>query len=178
MVSSSGNRKLITHELSMILEKGESSLMVSRLSGATPAILKLLVIDNDPPAVITLGADKALLTGKAELITAETGECEAVGLGLSSEMIYENVILPEDGKYILRVDYCGGESRDISIEANGRHTVHTYLHSTAGWGFPVWNKPEGKEILIPMQKGANTIRLYNTNGPMSHIRGIAIIPDR
>jgi alpha-glucosidase len=55
--------------------------------------------------------------------------------------------------------------------------VHTYLHSTAGWGFPVWNKPEGKEILIPLQKGKNTIRLYNDKGLMSHIRGIAIIPD-
>ena len=162
----------------MILEKGESSFLISRLSGAIPAIVKLLVIDNDPPEIITLGADQARLTGDAGLITAETGECEAAGLGFGSEMVYESVVIPKDGKYILRVDYCGGESRDISIEANGRDVVHTYLHSTAGWGFPVWNKPEGKEILIPLQKGPNTIRLYNANGPMSHIRGIAIIPDR
>ncbi len=178
MVSSSGSRTFITHELSMILEKGESSFLISRLFGAIPAIVKLLVIDNDPPEVLTLGADQARLTGDAGLINAETGECEAAGLGFGSEMVYESVVIPKDGKYIVRVDYCGGESRDISIETNGHDVVHTYLHSTAGWGFPVWNKPEGKEILIPLQKGPNTIRLYNANGPMSHIRGIAIIPDR
>lgn len=177
MVSSSGSRTFITHELSMILEKGETRLFISRLSGAIPSILKLHVIDNDPPEVITLGADKAVLTGEAELIRADTGEYEAVGLGFNSQMRFEDVLLPESGKYIVRVDYCGGESRDISIEANGHDVVHTYLHSTAGWGFPVWNKPEGKEILIPLQKGKNTIRLFNDRGPMSHIRGIAIIPD-
>ncbi len=178
MVSSSGNRTFITHELSMVLVKGECNLLISRLSGAIPAIVKLLVIDNDPPEVLTLHADQARLTGEAELITAETGVYEAVGLGFGSEMIFENIVLPETGKYIVRVDYCGGDSRDITIEANDCHTVHTYLHSTAGWGFPVWNKPEGKEILIPLHNGPNTLRLYNKNGPMSHIRGIAIIPDR
>jgi alpha-glucosidase len=177
MVSSSSIKTFITHELSMILEKGESKLLINRLSGAIPAILKLRVIDNDPPAAIILGAGKAVLTGDAELIRADTGEYEAVGLGFDSQMRFEDVVLPEDGKYILRVDYCGGESRDISIEANGHDTVHTYLHSTAGWGFPAWNKPEGKEILIALQKGKNTIRLFNDKGPMSHIRGIAIIPD-
>jgi alpha-glucosidase len=177
MVSSSGSRTFITHELSMVLEKGESRLFISRLSGAIPSILKMRVIDNDPPEVITLGAEKAVLTGEAELIRSDTGEYEAVGLGLNNQMCFENVVLPKDGKYVLRVDYCGGESRDISIEANEHDAVHTYLHSTAGWGFPVWNKQEGKEILIPLKKGKNTIRLFNDKGPMSHIRGIAIIPD-
>lgn len=178
MVSSSGCRTFITHELSMVLEKGENKLLISRLSGAIPAILKLRVIDNNPPEAILFGADKAVLTGDAELIRADTGEYEAVGLGFESQMRFEDVVLTEDGRYILRVDYCGGESRGISIKANGQDTVHTYLHSTAGWGFPVWNKPEGKEILITLKKGRNTIRLFNEKGPMSHIRGIAIIPDK
>lgn len=174
--ASKGNKVFMTHELTMPLEKGESRLVLNRLSGAVPCISKMRIIDNDPPETVTIGAEMAILT-KGELIKAETGEYEAAGLGNGAEMLFDNVYLPQGGKYILRIDYCAGENRDISIEANGAETVQTYLHSTGDWDFPIWDRPGSKEVLIELREGKNTIRLYNDRGPMAHIRGIALSPD-
>ena len=92
-------------------------------------------------------------------------------------MLFEDIYVPEAGKYILCIDYCGGESRDICACINNSEKIETYLHCTAGWFFPTWNNMEGKELLVDLQSGNNTIRLSNPKGRMSHIRGISIKKD-
>ena len=79
--------------------------------------------------------------------------------------------------HILSIRYCGGESRDISVQANSDEPIHTYLHSTSGWGFPTWKNAENKELLIHLYKGENRIRLFCDHGPMSHITSIAVCED-
>ncbi|MDF2942271.1 MAG: hypothetical protein K0S01_1129 [Herbinix sp.] len=174
MPASKSNKVFITHELTVLLNKGENKLMINRVSGFVPAVHKFCLIDNNPADTITLGAEMAVLTNGAELITAATGEYEAVGLGYDAEMIFEDICLSQEGDYILNIGYCGGDSRDIKIEANGDTLVETYLHSTSGWFFPVWDNYEGKEVLIKLREGKNRIRLFNPNGTMSHIRNIAL----
>ncbi len=177
MPASKSNKVFISHELTVRLSKGENKLRIKRVSGFVPAIHKFCLIDNSPAVTITLGAEAAVLTNGAELITCATGEYEAVGLGYEAEMIFEDIYLPETGDYILNIGYCGGDSRDICIEANGDTLVKTYLHSTSGWFFPVWDNYEGKEVVIKLQKGKNRIRLYHPKGTMSHIRNISLTPD-
>lgn len=151
---------------------GTARICIRRVCGGVPAVTKIRLIDNDPPPRLTLPVTQAQLTGRGEIILTD-GIPTAVGLGSGSDLIFKHVTLPESCRYILSIEYAGGESRDISIVA-GDQRVDTYLHCTAGWGFPVWNKFEGKEILINLHAGENTIVLTNPNGPMSHIRGICI----
>ena len=175
MPKSGHYKTFITHQIVMELQAGIQTLHIDRLEGGVPALDKMLIIDNAPQETVILGAELAVLTGDAELIQIKEGVFEAVGLGCDAEMIYENLELMRDGLYILRVNYCGGEARDIRIAANETEYVDTYLHPTSGWGFPCWDKLEGKEVLIRLRAGKNTIRFSNKNGPMSHIRGIEVM---
>ena len=52
-------------------------------------------------------------------------------------------------------------------------TVEGYLYPTSAWGFAHWENMERKEVLVELEEGENEIRLFNDEGPMSHIRGIA-----
>ena len=174
MPKSGHYKTFITHQIVMYLKAGLQTLQIDRVEGGVPALKKMHLVDNDPQKTLLFGAQLAKLTGDAELVQVEEGIFEAVGLGKDAEMIYENIELMHDGTYILRVNYCGGEARDISFEANDTERVDTYLHPTSGWGFPSWDKPEGKEVLILLQAGKNRIRLFNKNGSMSHIRGIEL----
>ena len=167
-------RTFITHQVTMMLEKGRQTLRIDRLDGQVPALTQMLLIDNDPAETLFFPANAAQLTGEAELTQAADGVWEAVGLGGDAVMRYAGIQLEKAGVYVLRVDYCAGAARDIRFEANGDQVVETYLHPTSGWDFPCWNRPEGKEILIRLHAGANTITLSNPNGPMSHIRGMAL----
>jgi alpha-glucosidase len=177
MSATNSNRTFITCEVQLFLQKGVNNVTVKRKSGFVPVIEKIRLINNNPSPVIVLGAEKAILSNGAELIMSNSGQWEAVGLGYTAEMFFEDIYVPEAGKYILCIDYCGGESRDICACINNSEKIETYLHSTAGWFFPTWNNMEGKELLVDLQSGNNTIRLCNPEGRMSHIRGISIKKD-
>ena len=89
--------------------------------------------------------------------------------------MFDKVNVPETGKYVLRILYTAGDNRDISIQANEEEAIHTYLHSTSGWGFPTWENPGEKEVLVNLRQGENHIRMFNDHGLISHIRGIELI---
>jgi len=177
MPATNSNRTFITCEVQLFLQKGVNNVTVKRKSGFVPVIEKIRLINNNPSPVIVLGAEKAILSNGAELIMSNSGQWEAVGLGYTAEMSFEDIYVPEAGKYILCIDYCGGDSRDICARINNSEKIETYLHSTAGWFFPTWNNLEGKELLVELQSGNNTIQLCNPEGRMSHIRGISIKKD-
>ena len=115
------------------------------------------------------------LKGGGEIIAADDGVPTAVHLGRDAELVFDDVRVPESGRYVLRILYAAGDNRDISIQANQEEPVHTYLHNTSGWEFPTWENPGEKEVLITLKKGENRIRLYNDHGLLSHIRGIELI---
>lgn len=165
----------IAYDIPLNIKKGQVNKMkLTRLSGDVPALIAFRFVNRFTPAWRIYEADQAELTGNAVLTKSVTGHTEAVRLGFDAEMIFSNVEVHEEGKYLLSIRYCGGESRNISVCINDDMVIRTYLHSTAGWGFPTWKNAENKEYLVQMKKGRNSIRLYQKDGMMSHIRSIAI----
>jgi alpha-glucosidase len=167
-------KTFITHQLTLPLEAGRQTLRIARQAGKVPTLFKMLLIDNDPEETVDYSAEEAEVTGDAEQVRTEDGVWEAVGLGGEAKMIFRNIELSKDGLYVLRIDYCAGEDRKILIESEAGESVDTYLHHTSGWDYPHWDRPEGKEVLIPLHAGSNQITLSNPNGAMAHIRGIAL----
>ncbi|WP_020618999.1 glycoside hydrolase family 97 catalytic domain-containing protein [Paenibacillus daejeonensis] len=178
MPPSGSNKIFMTRDVVFPFAGGVRALEVERIAGAVPALERIHIIDNHPPKEMYIPVGKGNLSGGAELVLDAVGTKKATGLGEGGELAFDPVTVPAEGYYLMRFDYCAGESRDLSIELNGgAHTYRTNLHSTAGWGFPVWDIKEQREIRIWMQAGNNKIRLYNDEGRAAHIYGLAIISD-
>lgn len=161
-------------DLPVFLSIGDNEISLERVGEAVPAISQIALLDQKPLRWDIYAKEDALLTGGAEWTQNIRGVWEAVGLGMDAEICFEHVHAQKDGMHILSIRYCGGESRDISVQANSDEPIHTYLHSTSGWGFPTWKNAENKELLIHLHKGENSIRLYCDHGSMSHITSIAV----
>lgn len=177
MPASRSHWDMLTQDVVLRLEKGSNRILLRRTGGDEPALASLRLIDNHPQPTVVYPVCGALLGPGAELTEKRDGVWDATGLGGSADLTFPRVTAPEAGRYILSIGYCGGESRDISIEVNGGSRIDTYLHSTAGWIFPTWKNFEEKEVLVELQAGENEIRLFNDHGPMSHIRRISLTRD-
>ena len=101
--------------------------------------------------------------------------CQLQLVSAENSLVFDDVMVPEDGRYVLRVLYTGGDNKDLSIQANENEPINSYLHNTSGWAFPNWETPGEKEFMIELKKGKNRIRLYNDHGLISHIHGIEVI---
>ena len=168
---------LRSHDVALRLHQGQNVLRLRRAGGDTPALAYARVLDNRPQASRYYPATGARLGRGAELVQKAPDAWDATRLGGETDIVFAPVYAEQAGRYILNIGYCGGESRDLSIEVNGANRVDTYLHCTAGWGFPRWDRFEGKEVLVTLQAGDNEIRLFNKRGAMSHIRGVTLTPD-
>ena len=177
MPASGSNKIFIVSDMEIQLENGENTLELSYVQGAIPSIEKIVIIDNSPEQEVFISVEKAYCKGGAELVCGDNRDTKAVGVGLGGELLFDNIVLPKDGFYIVRFEYCAGESRDLYVELNDSEIYKTNLHSTSGWGFPVWNVREGTEIRIKMKKGRNKIRLYNEEGRAAHLFGLAFVKD-
>lgn len=177
MPASRSHWDLIVHDAVVRLQAGANVLRLARAGGDVPAVTAVRLIDNAPCPTVRYPAAEARLGAGAELIEKAPGVWDAVGLGGSADITFEHVAASAAGRYILAISYCGGESRNISIEVNGGGRIDTYLHCTAGWGFARWDVNEDKEVLVDLRAGDNAIRLFCDDGPMSHIRGIALTRD-
>lgn len=166
-----------TRDVVLELPRGESVLCLTREGGEVPALACLQVLDNHPQATMIYSVCDAKLGSGAELAEISKGLWDAVNLGGAADLLFDQVHAEKKGRYLLNVIYCGGESRDLSVEINGESRIDTYLHSTAGWNFPTWRNAEGKELLIELQQGQNQIRLFNDKGAMSHIRAVTLMLD-
>lgn len=176
MPGSTSMRTFVTQEMIVPIEEGEFTIRMKRASGSAPAVWKLKLIDNHPSVPVSYIPFEENLRGGGE-IAAVGGVPAAVGLGNGASLEFNEVTVPKAGRYILRINYTGGESRDISIQINDGEIIDTYLHCTSGWGFPNWLNDCDKEVLVHLKAGKNKIRLYNDHGRMSHIRRIDLIEE-
>lgn len=174
----SGSEKIfITKDVVVPFSGSESAFLLQRVTGEVPAIEKIQIIDNSPPSELYVPVGHGQLSGGAELVKDDQGREKAVGLGNGGEIFFEDIVLPENGYYLIRFDYCAGESRDLNIEINRKETYCTNLHNTAGWGFPRWDILDQREIRVKMNKGKNTIRLYHEQSRTVHLYGLTILHD-
>ena len=174
MPASRAIRTFVTKNLIVSLKKGSFTLKLKRAGGRAPAIWKVKLIDNDPFRPLCYMVEEKNLSGGGEIIE-ENGMPTAVGIGGENSLVFDDVMVPEDGRYVLRVLYTGGDNKDLSIQANENEPINSYLHNTSGWAFPNWETPGEKEFMIELKKGKNRIRLYNDHGLISHIHGSEVI---
>lgn len=174
MPASTAMRTFVTQDRILSLQKGENRFRIRRTGGKAPGIWKLKLINNHPFRPIVFGIKEEYLRGGGEVAMVD-GVPTATGVGGESYLEFDDVCVPEKGRYVLRISYAGGDNRDIVIQANEDRPVETYLHSSAGWAFPNWENVCEKEVLIDLEKGRNRIRLSQPKGLLSHIKGIAVI---
>lgn len=169
---------LCTFPIAFRASAEEGSLKIERLDGGIPAIARLDLVESGRGEGTRYLAKDVQLPEGAVFARKRSGALDAAQLGNGSGLLFPQVDAQKDGWHVLAIEYCGGDSRNISVEVNGKYRVDTYLHSTAGWFFPTWENAEEKELLVPLIKGRNTIRLFNEAGEMSHIRSICVHYDQ
>jgi alpha-glucosidase len=177
MVQSGAPGIFVAGQLTMMLGEGSSRLVIRRLSGAVPIISEMRVIDNDPPETIVINAGVGIVSGGAELMDAGDGEYKAVGLGQDGEIVFDNVMLPKDGAYILRINYYAGVGGTAGVYVNGMEPVKAYLAGVGLWGATLRGDILGREVLVHMSSGKNIIRITSIECTLPHIREITITPD-
>lgn len=177
MMKSGAPGIMVAGQLNMLLGEGAQRLAVRRVSGAAPIITELRVIDNDPPETIVINAGMGIVSGGAELMETGDGEYIAVGLGCGGEIFFDNVMLPGDGAYILRINYYAGVGGAANVYVNGREPVRAYLAGVGLWGATLRGDVLGREVLVRLNRGKNVIRIAGVESVLPHIREITVTPD-
>ncbi len=168
------NGVFTTAETAMILDGGGSKIIVRKLSGDSPVIKQIVILDNNPPEMLTLEADEAILSGGAELLVRQDGSYMVTGGGMGGEIVFDPVIVNMTGKYILRINYFAGVAGTAWVSANGNEAVGAHLGGIGGWGQTKRGEYLAREILIKLQKGRNTIRLYNQDGVLPYLHNVSL----
>ena len=111
-------------------------------------------------------------TGIYEAASFCSAGFKAGWLGYSEEndLLWRDVYSENGGEYTLSIAFISGENRNISVSVNGK-TVQTISANSGGW------QTVGKKSLtIQLEKGNNTIRLFNPNTWMPDIDYIDVSP--
>ena len=127
-------------------------------------------------------AENAKLSGKAVATTGKDAKyCSNdafvgyIGGGADNTVTFSNVNVDKAGKYTLRIYYLAGESRDLSVDVNGEF-VSTLKGLYANKGD--WKGIRAVNVDVELNKGDNTVKLYNNNAYGPNVDRIAIaIPD-
>lgn len=123
-------------------------------------------------------AETAWLDAYQELLnnqTAETGVFEEanycsggakagwLGKSMKNSLEWRNVYSREGGEYTLSLAYVTGETRSLNLVVNGGEPQTLSLNSGG------WNATKTVELTVELQKGNNSILLYNDNAWMPDI---------
>ena len=174
MAGNIANGVFTTAETTMILGEGLSRLTIRKLFGDSPVINQIVIIDNDPPETITIKVDEAILSGGAELMMRQDGSYMAVGVGMGGEMLFDSVVVNTAGRYILRINYFAGVDGLAWVSPNGGEPIRANLGGLGGWGQTQRGEYLAREILIYLQKGCNTIRIFNEESVLPYLHNISI----
>jgi alpha-glucosidase len=165
-----------TAETGMALGKGSCRMTARRVTGEAPIIAKIAVIDNDPPDTLALNAYDAAVSGGAELVQCPEGLRAAAGLGLGGELIFDPVIINADGRYIIRLNYLAGVSGEAQVSINNGEPIPANLAGLGGWSATQRGERLAREILAPLKKGRNTLRIFNAAAPLPFIYSLCVTP--
>ena len=86
-----------------------------------------------------------------------------LGRSESNDLIWRNVYSDKGGEYTLSIAYISGETRGFSAEVNGESIGAYNVYSGN------WKEVAIQSIKIKLQKGTNTIRLFNSSDNMPDI---------
>ena len=85
-----------------------------------------------------------------------------------NQLQWNDVYVQKAGKRRLTITYFCAEDRDMDLEINGRHITTLNTHSRD------WDKPGRISLDVYLQKGNNTIRLYNASDWMPDIDAMTL----
>lgn len=162
----------IVQDVTLHLEEGPCRLVLTRLSGGDPLISKLAVIDNNPAASLLIPVETGVLSGAGYLMDDPFGSCKLQGMTAGSELVFGDIMLPDDARYVLRIDYSAGPTGSSSVIVNDAEPVSAKLSGVGMWGQTKEGDVLAREILVPLQRGRNTIvlRAQSTLPPIRHIQ--------
>lgn len=122
-------------------------------------ISKLAVMDNNPEAPLFIPVETGVLYGAGTLMEDPFGSRMLQGMTAGSELRFGDIMLPEDARYVLRIDYSAGPTGMANVLMNSEEPVNAKLN-----GIGMWRKAkEGDELaweaLVFMQKGKDSLIL-------------------
>ena len=125
---------------------------------------------------LTLEAEAATLGGSALIESCRncsgTRGVEQVGFytGTPGTVMFQGVNVPSSGSYQLTVYYLNGSSTLTGlIKINGGADVSMSFANTGSW-----SAVSSASISVTLKSGANTIQIYNPNGPAPDLDRIVI----
>ena len=86
-----------------------------------------------------------------------------LGQSADNDIVWKDVYVEKAGYRRVTFVYYSGEQRDMELEVNGKHITTLATHSRN------WSKPGKITVSVPLQKGSNTVRLYNAKAWMPDI---------
>ena len=81
-----------------------------------------------------------------------------LGNAAGNDLQWRNVYSAEGGEYTLKVFFVTGENRSMTLNVNGKD-LQTYTGNSGGW-----SAVGSADFTVTLNKGENTIRLYNATG--------------
>lgn len=88
-----------------------------------------------------------------------------------NDILWRNVYSKDGGEYTLRFSFVSGDSRTMFVSVNDGEAVE--VTTNAG----NWNTVGTVDVKTTLNKGNNTVRLYNANGWMADIDCMRLIPE-
>lgn len=80
-------------------------------------------------------------------------------VGYTGEVLFSGINVSQSGTYVLRIYYGTADNRDLYVSANGGTPLVVNCFDSGGYGVL-----EYKEVIVSLQAGDNTLRLYHPSG--------------
>lgn len=87
-----------------------------------------------------------------------------------NDIQWRDVWVPQTGTYKLTFDYYGGEDRTMELDINGKRISSLDTRSKD------WGERARISTIVALQRGMNTVRLYNDNAWMPDIDRMTVMP--
>lgn len=156
---------------------GPAKIIFEKLMGGVPLIDKIRIIRNNPPWNLKLPVESGALHGVGTFLPDPWGGWKLCGMEQGTVLRLENIMLPEQGDYVLRIHYYFGTAGSVKVRINGKQEVMANLAGLSKWSSIKEGDLIASEILVPLEKGANTIEIAASRA-IPELKEIIIIPDR
>ena len=127
-------------------------------TGYAPDVDRIGIMRTNPEESVIYEAENGTLSGGAYVSDAGgfSGEKKVSYLGKGGELLWDEIIVPQSGLYRIRIYYATDGNRSFMISAN-EDTAASVICFDSG----SFDSTESKDVLLRLQAGSNTLRVYN-----------------
>ncbi len=102
--------------------------------------------------------------------TPEIVGAHNIGGNTYNDVIWNNVIVPDTGKYNIRINYASCTGGEFFIETNGKNGILTLNSDNP--------ELESTDMIMELKEGGNKIRLWHPHNKIGFIDNITVTPAR